>query len=193
MTPIATQDRRAHYDAFVTQVRDLCTTSGIRAALAQGRGRRIEQCTALHRYLTRPAHGYGARRAHYTVASLIALEPHTHHHPPTAEPAGEAVEWRRRLNLGATLATAVVRRPVSAQAFDNKLQLLARLSTDVLHPRLPGLAEQLLQAGCRPDWAVLLEDLSLWDIDRPAVVTRWMDSFYLALPDDDRPHPDTED
>ncbi|WP_406387532.1 type I-E CRISPR-associated protein Cse2/CasB [Streptomyces sp. NBC_00887] len=182
-------ERRTHYDKFVAQVRDLCTTNRIRADLAGSRGRRVQQCTKAHPYLSKLTHAHGARRAHYTVAALIALEPPARNStPPPEKPDDDADQgpalWHRRPNLGATLATAAARRPVSAVAWGEKLQLLSRLSTDVLHPRLPGLADQLLQAGCRPDWAVLLNDLAWWDHDRPAVVSRWMDSFYLALPDD---------
>ncbi|MGW6898983.1 type I-E CRISPR-associated protein Cse2/CasB [Streptomyces sp. NPDC054919] len=188
---LTTTERRAHYDQFVTQVRDLCTTPRIRAALAKSRGRRVQQCLEAHRYLSKLTHAHGARRAHYTVAALIALEPPNRHSPRPPAPARpddatdtEPVLWGRRPNLGSTLATAAARRPVSASAWENKLQVLSRLSADILHPRLPGLAEQLLQVGCRPDWAVLIDDLAWWDYDRPATVSRWMDSFYLALPDD---------
>ncbi|MFD9216241.1 type I-E CRISPR-associated protein Cse2/CasB [Streptomyces sp. NPDC059544] len=182
---LTTADRRAHYDDFVAHVRDLCTTPRIRADLAKCRGRRVEQISGeARRCLIKQIHPYGAQRAHYTVAALIALE-RPAHRIPQPEPAGDsAPAWHQRPNLGATLADAASRRPASARPMDRRLRLMVRLSSDLLHPRLPGLANLLLQTGCHPDWAVLLEDLALWDINTRQVISRWQDSFYLALPGD---------
>jgi hypothetical protein len=225
---LTTAQRRTHYDDFVAHVRELCTTPRVRKDLAACRGRRVELCPDAGRYLIRHVHGYGARRAHYTVAALIALEPSAPTAadlqarrraaqpdpprtgpPPGTEapgaqtpsevppgaglsggeaPPGQKLSWRQRPNLGHMLADAAGRRPAGATALEGKLQLLVRLSGDLLHPRLPGLAGMLLQAGCRPDWAVLLDDLALWDIDRPQVRDRWLTAFYLSCPDDQTPH-----
>lgn len=90
-------ERRTHYDDFVAYIHELCTTPGIRAALAKGRGRSVEQCSFMDRYLTRHAAGRPGRRAHYTVASLIALAGPAAHTigvrsepPPT--PAGKPMD-----------------------------------------------------------------------------------------------------
>ncbi|MGW3938402.1 type I-E CRISPR-associated protein Cse2/CasB [Streptomyces phaeochromogenes] len=71
--PVTTAQRRAHYDDFVHQVITLCAVNGIRADLTSGFGRPIEECSRMPEHLTRHIAGFGARRAHYTVASLIAL------------------------------------------------------------------------------------------------------------------------
>ncbi|MFD5407039.1 type I-E CRISPR-associated protein Cse2/CasB [Streptomyces griseorubiginosus] len=71
--PVTTAQRRAHYDDFVHQVITLCQVNGIRADLNSGFGRPVAECTRMPEHLTRHIAGFGARRAHYTVASLIAL------------------------------------------------------------------------------------------------------------------------
>lgn len=179
-----TAERRAHYDDFVDRVRDLCTTPRIRADLARGQGRPITECLPLHRYLSRPTAGWGARRAHFTTAALVALEPPRRTTTRPTEPStpdgwATTPRWRRP-NLGAALAECAARRPLTAGGLERKLNTLIHLSADHLHPLLPGLADQLLRAGCRPDWAVWLSDLALWDIDRTAVASHWLDAFYLG-------------
>ncbi|MCC3772754.1 type I-E CRISPR-associated protein Cse2/CasB [Streptomyces sp. UNOC14_S4] len=79
-----TTERRHHYQTFTAQVHQLCTDPGVRRTLRDGRGRPVKDCLDLHRYLTRRTAGHGARRAHYTVAALIALAD-----PPDPRPAGE--------------------------------------------------------------------------------------------------------
>ncbi|MFJ8608089.1 type I-E CRISPR-associated protein Cse2/CasB [Streptomyces sp. NPDC093675] len=69
-----TVQRRAHYDDFVTQVIRLCASNRIRADLASGRGRPVAECARMPEHLTRHVARFGARRAHYTVASLIAMQ-----------------------------------------------------------------------------------------------------------------------
>ncbi|MER7200081.1 type I-E CRISPR-associated protein Cse2/CasB [Streptomyces sp. CB01635] len=189
-TPTTAQ-RHAHYDDFVAHTRNLCTTPRIRADLARGQGRPAKECLHIHRYLARLVAGWGARRAHYTVAALIALEPpnpHAAHLAPRGPQVHHAtpVPWHRRPNLGAALAQAAACRPVSAVALERKLNTLVHLSADHLHPLLPGLANQLLHTGGRPDWAVWLSDLALWDIDRLAVASGWLGAFHLDGPDDNR-------
>lgn len=71
---LTTEDRRAHYDTFVSQVITMCRVNGIRADLASGRGRPVEDCTRLPEHLTRHIAGFAAPRAHYTVAALIAMQ-----------------------------------------------------------------------------------------------------------------------
>ncbi|MGW7529822.1 type I-E CRISPR-associated protein Cse2/CasB [Streptomyces sp. NPDC054783] len=69
-----TEERRAHYDDFVTQVIALCQVNGVRADLVSGRGRPVEDCARMPEHLTRHIAGFGAQRAHFTVAGLIAMQ-----------------------------------------------------------------------------------------------------------------------
>ncbi|MFI1415606.1 type I-E CRISPR-associated protein Cse2/CasB [Streptomyces sp. NPDC020707] len=87
---LTTAQRREHYDAFVTAVLNLCATNSIRSDLASGRGRPVEECgPRMQPYLVARISHYGARRAHYTVASLIAMQRHLAHEerPYTPESA----------------------------------------------------------------------------------------------------------
>lgn len=219
----STAERREHYDTFVADVLTLCADRGVRADLRTGRGRPLTQCPRLHQHLARRVAGHGAKRAHYTVASLIAL---THaatgssRHPPkppetdhlgtasllpapqtaTGQPAPPlhavqpdtqesgaaqpAPRWRTRPNLGATLAIAAHRRVLNAATTPQRLHTLTRLSADLLHPRLPALADRLAAARLPLDFAVLLEDLAWWDVDRDEIATRWLEAFYLTRPTD---------
>ncbi|MGI5473352.1 type I-E CRISPR-associated protein Cse2/CasB [Streptomyces sp. CA-132043] len=180
---MATRDEhRQHYDAFVTQIQELCQTPAIRHTLATGRGRPIAQCLDLHKYLSRRTSGHGARRAHYTVAALIALDRASLPEPHEGDEAPP--DWKRRPNLGTTLALAVHTGALNAGPTEDHLQLMRRLTADTLHPLLPHLIDHLLQKGRRPDWAVLLEDLAQWDYDRGQVATRWLDAYYLTTQPD---------
>ncbi|WP_328508340.1 type I-E CRISPR-associated protein Cse2/CasB [Streptomyces mirabilis] len=76
-----TAQRRAHYDDFVHQVITLCAVNSIRADLNSGFGRPVAECPRMPEHLTRHIAGFGARRAHYAVAGLIAQNrdlPHEH-------------------------------------------------------------------------------------------------------------------
>ncbi|MFS8204685.1 type I-E CRISPR-associated protein Cse2/CasB [Streptomyces sp. CWNU-52B] len=70
-TPV---ERRAHYDDFVAQVIRLCEINSIRTDLVSGRGRPIEDCPRMPEHLDHRIAGFGAARAHYTVASLLAMQ-----------------------------------------------------------------------------------------------------------------------
>ncbi len=92
MSTLTTAQRRAHYDAFVAEVIELCGVNGVRSALTSGRGRPVEQCDRMKPYLVARISAFGARRAHYTIASLIAAQRHLAHEdgpytPETAFPA----------------------------------------------------------------------------------------------------------
>ncbi|MEU1258788.1 type I-E CRISPR-associated protein Cse2/CasB [Streptomyces chartreusis] len=76
MPTLTTVQRRAHYDAFVADIIDLCAVGGVRSALVSGRGRPVEECDRMKPYLVARVSGFGARHAHYTVASLIAAQRH---------------------------------------------------------------------------------------------------------------------
>ncbi|MGQ4479339.1 type I-E CRISPR-associated protein Cse2/CasB [Streptomyces sp. SAS_276] len=89
-----TAQRRAHYDDFVHQVITLCAVTSIRADLNSGCGRPVAECPRMPEHLTRHIAGFGARRAHYTVAGLIARNrdlPHEQgpYQPEQVTPAAE--------------------------------------------------------------------------------------------------------
>lgn len=95
MPTLTTAQRRAHYDTFVADILDLSAAGGVRSALASGRGRPVEECDRMKPYLVARIRGFGARQAHYTVASLIAAQRHLAgedepYAPESAAPAGEA-------------------------------------------------------------------------------------------------------
>ncbi|MGI5041619.1 hypothetical protein ACM9HB_34885, partial [Streptomyces sp. JAC128] len=69
--PTAAQ-HRASCDAFVAHVHLLCAEPGVRVRLSRGRGRPVEDCAPMDRYLARRTAHRAGRRAYYTVASLIA-------------------------------------------------------------------------------------------------------------------------
>ncbi|MEV7203466.1 type I-E CRISPR-associated protein Cse2/CasB [Streptomyces griseoluteus] len=111
MPTLTTAQRRAHYDAFVAEVIGLCAVNGVRSALASGRGRPVEQCDRMKPYLVARIGAFGARRAHYTVASLIAAQRHLTHEdapytPETAFPAdGDSAAEADHLNAGTATGT----------------------------------------------------------------------------------------
>lgn len=173
-------DYRAHCDAYVAAVRDLCTTAESRAAIESGRGHPVDDCQRLHPFLSRLTRNHPDRRAHYTLACLIAHErPDRRPTTPAPDP-DQPLAWRSRPSLGATLARAAQGR--TDGPYERELQVLIRLSEDLLHRRLPGLTRQLLGSGHPPDFAVLLADLTYWSSNRPSVATRWQDDFYLFTP-----------
>ena len=189
-------ERRQHYDDFVAHARDLCRTPRIRHLLEDGRGRPVDQCPGLDRYLAKAVHGFGAERAHYTTASLIAMQRPTPDwtlsSPPAAaeEPgettvadAGEATRWERRPSLGATLAHTACTHPHAAAGLDRDLRILGFLSADLLHRHLPHVIGHLLKLGAVCDFAVLLDDLAQWPWARPQITSRWRHDFYQTMPD----------
>ncbi|MGW7521147.1 type I-E CRISPR-associated protein Cse2/CasB [Streptomyces sp. NPDC054796] len=92
MPPLTTAQRRAHYDDFVADVIGLCAHNGIRSDLASGRGRPVEHCERMQQHLAARIRRFGARRAHYTIAALIAQQRHLPHEdtPYTPEEARPA-------------------------------------------------------------------------------------------------------
>ncbi|MFF4082741.1 type I-E CRISPR-associated protein Cse2/CasB [Streptomyces sp. NPDC001777] len=67
-----TAEHRASCDAFVAHIHLLCAEPGVRVRLSRGRGRPVEECAPMDRYLARRTAHRAGRRAYYTVASLIA-------------------------------------------------------------------------------------------------------------------------
>ncbi|MDX3771650.1 type I-E CRISPR-associated protein Cse2/CasB [Streptomyces sp. NBC_01707] len=224
MPALTTVQRRAHYDDFVAQVIDQCTENSIRADLASGRGRPWAECDRMQPHLIRLIAGYGARRAHSTIACLIAMQrrltddspypPESASDDPsadadgTARPSSTAVDtataapthegappgnpaakeatpgllWRKRPNLGASLAIAVVRHGFDEERMTERLKALTKLPSELLHPRLWSLASYLRNQGAaRLDFAVLLEDLAWWDNDQPEIATRWRESYFPTI------------
>lgn len=227
-------ERRHHYQDFTTEVLKLCTDPGVRRDLKDGRGRPVQECLRMHRYLTVRTAGHGQRHAHYTVASLIALadpletlrarltpaprqtagELTPQPSPaaprlPAADPGGTpaalartvagsppdapvpgqpdpdpctAAAWRKRPNLGVTMARAVRRADFNEDRTDDLLHVIVRVGDDHLHQHLlPSLTDRLLRAGLAWDWPVLLDDLAVRVFDPDQVATRWLDAFYLTL------------
>ncbi|MGW6309022.1 type I-E CRISPR-associated protein Cse2/CasB [Streptomyces niveus] len=82
-------EQRAYYDDFVAYVNDLCTQPGVRSRLSTGRGRPVEQCAALDRFLTPRTAGRAGRRAYYTTATLIALAGPQAHTPGVRPAPGQ--------------------------------------------------------------------------------------------------------
>ena len=205
-------EHRASCDAFVAHVHLLCAEPGVRARLSRGRGRPVEECAPMDRYLSRRTAHRTGRRAYYTVASLIAMAGPQAHTPGVrpdpndhtsllsleddpavilvapAEPAPspstpDPAAWFARPNLGATLATAVHQAGHGAERTEDLLNVLTRLSDDQLHRRLPAPVTRLLKDGTTPDWGVLLHDLVQRLHHRDQVGLRWRDAFYLATPE----------
>lgn len=192
-------ERRCHYDAFVAHVRSLCRTPRIRSRLENGRGQPLTECPRMDAYLVKPCQGFGARRAHYTIASLIALErpvPDWTQTTPSS-PAHRGLDldgplesesalldgWSRRPNLGRTLADAARAHPHTAAGWQREVEVMGVLSADLLHTRLPHTIRRLLNLGLACDFAVLLEDLAQWDFDPLEVAGRWRHAFFLTVPD----------
>ncbi|MGW0939723.1 type I-E CRISPR-associated protein Cse2/CasB [Streptomyces sp. NPDC002666] len=206
-------EHRASCDAFVAHIHLLCADPGTRARLSRGRGRPVEECAPMDRYLSRRTAHRTGRRAYYTVASLIAAAGPQAHTPgvrpdtdddsdhmttgddsdvllvapvepaPTPPPALDAAAWFARPNLGATLATAVHQAGHTADRTEDLLSALTRLSDDQVHRRLPATVTRLLKDGITPDWGVLLHDLVQRLHHRDRVGLRWRDAFYLATPE----------
>ncbi|MCT6781497.1 type I-E CRISPR-associated protein Cse2/CasB [Streptomyces sp. CS7] len=207
-----TAEHRASCDEFVAHIHDLCAEPGTRVRLSRGRGRPVEECAPMDRYLARRTAHRAGRRAYYTVASLIATAgPQTHTPGVRPEPedpailmttgedapgvplvaptkpasvpsAPDSAAWFARPNLGATLAAAVRTAGHSAGRTEDTLSVLTRLSDDQLHRRLPSTVTRLLKDNVTPDWGVLLYDLVQRPYQRDQVGLRWRDAFYLATP-----------
>ncbi len=76
-----TAEHRASCDAFVAHIHLLCAEPGTRVRLSRGRGRPVEECAPMDRYLSRRTAHRAGRRAYYTVASLIATSGPQAHTP----------------------------------------------------------------------------------------------------------------
>ncbi|MET8116632.1 type I-E CRISPR-associated protein Cse2/CasB [Streptomyces prasinus] len=203
-------EHRASCDAFVAHIHLLCAEPGVRVRLSRGRGRPVEECAPMDRYLSRRTAHRSGRRAYYTVASLIAMAGPQSHTPgvrpdhdsgllsPEDDPDGllvapvnpalppaelDPAAWFARPNLGATLATAVHKAGHGPERTESLLHVLTRLSDDQLHRRLPAPVTRLLKDGITPDWGVLLHDLVQRPHRRDQVGLRWRDAFYLAAPE----------
>ncbi|MBL1102054.1 type I-E CRISPR-associated protein Cse2/CasB [Streptomyces sp. 205] len=175
----------------------MCENKRTQSDLRTGLALPVERCNYLHRYLVRrlpKVMHRDSRRAHYAVAALIAARPRAARaaEAERAESSQDTPSWFTRPNLGASLAAAVNASILKSDSAEGDLHLFARQSSDALHPRLPALTRHLLSGGIAVDWAVLLEDLSWWDRDRDRVVTRWLESYFRTLgdEDDDAPAPD---
>lgn len=172
-------------DRFVTYVHHVCESTQGRAALRRGLGLPVERCNQLHRYLVPwlrdhdDQHHADVRRAYYAVAALIAARPRS---ARDATPVTSAsASWYERPNLGASLGRAVAKGVLKANSAESALHLMARQSSDAIHPGLPALVRQLLGGGVRVDWAVLLEDLAWWNRSRDRIATLWLESYFRTV------------
>jgi CRISPR system Cascade subunit CasB len=169
-------------DRFVAYVHHVCESKQARAALRRGLGLPVDRCNYLHRYLVPwlrdhdDQHYAGVRRAYYAVASLIAARPRSAR--DTTPPENTSVSWYERSNLGASLGQAVAKGVLKENSAESALHLMARQSSDAIHPGLPALVRQLLSGNITVDWAVLLEDLARWDRSRDHIATRWLESYF---------------
>jgi CRISPR system Cascade subunit CasB len=189
-------------EEYVAAVMALCADTGTRADLRSGLGRPMEQCGRMHRWLAWrvPEDSFG-ERAHYAVASLIADRPRAVREAQTAHAAAERatetetgsapataaeaalprpVPWHRRPNLGTGLGQAVLAGMKEGSA-ESHLRLLTRQGFASVHPRLPSLLRYVQDKDAQVDWAVLLDELSSWDVARDEIATRWLQSFYRTL------------
>ncbi|MFI8194389.1 type I-E CRISPR-associated protein Cse2/CasB [Streptomyces sp. NPDC085946] len=175
-TPVRVSDR------FVAYVHRVCASTQGRAALRRGLGLPVERCNYMHRYLVPwlrdhdDQHHADVRRAYYAVASLIAARPRSAR--DTTPDDSASVSWYERSNLGASLGQAVAQGVMKANSAESALHLMARQSSDAVHPGLPALIRQLLSGGIAVDWAVLLEDLAWWNRSRDRIATRWLESYF---------------
>jgi CRISPR system Cascade subunit CasB len=183
------QQQFDRYDAFVAYVVDLCGRDRkARADLRSGLGRPLERCDYMHRYLVprlptpeRRDWYDDRRRAHYTVASLLAARPPIARDADAAaadENAPEPVDWWTRPDLGMSLGWGVNKQVLKANTTEDDLHLMVRQSTEAMQQRLPALTRHLLGRGLTIDWSVLLDDLSRWNSDRDRIATRWLDSYF---------------
>ncbi|MCD0485202.1 type I-E CRISPR-associated protein Cse2/CasB [Streptacidiphilus sp. ASG 303] len=197
-----TSAKPRYSEEFVATVMRLCGDKGTQADLRSGIGRTVEHCARMHRHLvplTAPDLHPAARQARYTVAALIAARPRatrdtdqaTAPDPAQAaadsassdsdRSAGSAQTWSRSTNLGTSLAEGVRHGALKDDSAEAELHLLTRQSAKAVLRRLPALTRHLQTAGVTISWAVLLEDLTWWDLDRDRIVTRWFDSYFRAL------------
>lgn len=172
-------------DRFVAYIHHVCDSTQARAALRRGLGLPVERCNHMHRYLVPwlrdhdDQHHADIRRAYYAVASLIAARPRS---ARDIAPEGSAsVSWYERPNLGASLGQAVAKGVLKENSAESALHLMARQSSDAVHPSLPALVRQLLGGGITVDWAVLLEDLARWNHSRDRIATRWLESYFRTV------------
>ncbi|MEU2900637.1 type I-E CRISPR-associated protein Cse2/CasB [Streptomyces sp. NPDC001273] len=163
----------------------MCDSTQARAALRRGLGLPVERCNHMHRYLVAwlrdhdDQHHADVCRAYYAVAALIAARPRSARDATPDESA--SASWYERSNLGSSLGQAVAKGVLKANSAESALHLMARQSSDAIHPGLPALVRQLLRGGIRVDWAVLLEDLAWWNRSRDRIATRWLESYFRTV------------
>ncbi|MEX3105999.1 MULTISPECIES: type I-E CRISPR-associated protein Cse2/CasB [unclassified Streptomyces] len=186
-TPVPPAAEVRPSEEFVAAVVLLCREKRAQSDLRTGLGRPVERCNRFHRHVVRllPDDGmhYDAKRAHYAVAALIAARPRVAR-DADEERAGDTEpvpQWRKRPNLGASLAMAVNAGVIKPNSAEGDLHLFARQSSDAFHVRLPALTRHLLTGGIAVDWAVLLEDLTWWNRDRDRIATRWLESYFRTV------------
>ncbi|MGW4646978.1 type I-E CRISPR-associated protein Cse2/CasB [Kitasatospora sp. NPDC004289] len=177
---------------------------GVRSALRRGVGKDIDAVPFMHRYVASwltdaQARDLDVQRAHYTVASLIAVQrrdqyaaAHTpstfnvetgsENTPATAAPTRNPANRTR--SLGHALADGVARgaagNGLRESSAETRLGMLTRQSPEGLHRHLPGVVRQLRSSGVEVEWAQLLVDLARWRRHSGEVKRRWLQDYYRA-------------
>lgn len=204
------QRTRTRMWVFVGQVsRRVEVSSGDRAVLRHGVGlppedRRMHAAHAIvARCDRRCADGFpdvATEWAFYEVAALIAAQPRVARDTeaetrqasrrPAAEPAtGEQMPPEaaagpsvRGVNLGETLAQAVIDKKLSENTTEARLHLLCRQDLAGLHRQLPRVIGHLRADLVPVDWTQLLWDLSRWtDKQRDQIAKTWLQSFHRKI------------
>lgn len=97
------------------------------------------------------------------------------------------------INLGATLAAAVLTGRLKADTTEARLHLLCRQDLAGLHRHLPRLSAHL-RSSQKPvpiDWVTLIADLAQWGPQRDLIAKQWLQSYYRAI-DRGRQHTETD-
>ncbi|MYV38414.1 hypothetical protein GT030_05910 [Streptomyces sp. SID1328] len=199
--------RLAAADRFVERITAACRRdAGAGQALRSALGRTPVEAVRAHRYVAARLPDDPApdlEWAHYTVAALVAqYEPRARPAKDRPHPAdtddqtmdgddtGRPRTRQERLRTGCIGAVLGRLDADAATGSDNpegprapRLHALMREDLPGLHATLPGVMRLACTSGRRPDWAVLLHDLTDWERDsqRDATVLRWSSSYYKAL------------
>ncbi|MFF2508677.1 type I-E CRISPR-associated protein Cse2/CasB [Streptomyces sp. NPDC058067] len=169
---------------FVAHVRHVCQESpGARAALRSGLGKAVDDCTRMHWVIADLVPETDRRyemteRAYYTIAAMIASAPEHSEKSTAAQTTAEQNKSRR--NFGECLADAVQDGLIRENSAEARLRLLTKQSTGGLHRHLPSSVRIVGGRFEIADWVRLLVDLRSWDVDRPRITRRWLQSFYRA-------------
>ncbi|GLU49915.1 type I-E CRISPR-associated protein Cse2/CasB [Nocardiopsis ansamitocini] len=199
----------ARADLLVERVRALVVKEpASRAALRRGVGLTPDDPRMIpaHRIVAPFTAGERAatERAFYAVAAMMAAQSRTardadgaakdepeEQAAPEQETAPTAVAEQattapqgpapKRLNLGATLADAVLHGEAKADTTEQRLHLLARQPLEGVHRHLPRLVLHLRADHVALDWGLLARDLARWGRTPRQVAKEWVQTYHRAL------------